>query len=1110
VSDDHLWFESIGVHRMPGIKRGDGFTTDGLRPGINVVIGPNGSGKTTLARAICRILWPEHDDGPGPSLTASLHLNGERWDTETEGKTISWHKAGAESSPPETGRGRLTQRYRLALAELVKASDEDSEFAAVVCREMIGGVDLEKIRSAGKYRERPGGIRAQRHLVENARNALNRAMTAEESLQKSHLEILPETEEALKHAHEAEHLEGLYGKAIEYRKARADVDALDTQPKQLPLDRLDACHANDLETLEELDRKIEATLSELATRQRELASTVAAIGTLATDISAIPLAVIDRLRDLGDELGRHERDLTARHSELSRLRSDRDRLQIRLDGELSTQQVAALSGRISIPAAEDLARESHRLAGERAALKALRAELPTADTLADDDGSHAHETGRRQPLDWLTTAGLTICGLALASALALLHHPLWWIAVVPVILLYLRDHSRRGARQTHEQIRVDGQSRERRLQHQRLDNREQGLGERQALHDAQRQELEVTIGIPFPRDDAWLPPFASSVQRWQEAADKLALVENEITELEGKQTRLLDEAATLVRPYEMAPPTSANACTRAVERLGELDRNLQLRERVSTTIATALEPESERARQKRVAFFTARGLQLDDLSGLRKLHDQLLIRTGLDEQRQQARGAAQQAKGGLANEPTLLDLSSAELASRRNDAARAAATRNELGETIGKIKADIARARDGHELTDARHAHATHLDILQSLLADEGQRAAGMLVLEELHGRTQFSSEPEVFKRSRALFARFTTGRFVLQPPATATDQFTVHDSWVDSDKSVDELSTGERLQLLLAVRLGFLEHQEQYRLPLLLDETLGTSDDDRVGEIMDALIEIARDGRQIIYFTAQQDEASKWIARLEGDALPFQLIDLARIRDAGKQPVDFSAIERAKITAPPHPGDKSHTEYGRSLNVPGLNPLQQTADQLHIWYVVDDCEQLHTLLERKITTTGMYRNYARLITGNPASITTRTADRIQLGAQALALIFHDWQRGRARPVEMAQLLERGLISASFEDRVAALLIELGRDPQRLLDTLESGGLARWRKENTTRLRQAFEEMNVLGEGTRLGAAELTTRLAGHLNEGLRSGLFDRSWIDMIISLLPDLATDEG
>ena len=70
-------------------------------------------------------------------------------------------------------------------------------------------------------------------------------------------------------------------------------------------------------------------------------------------------------------------------------------------------------------------------------------------------------------------------------------------------------------------------------------------------------------------------------------------------------------------------------------------------------------------------------------------------------------------------------------------------------------------------------------------------------------------------------------------------------------------------------------------KVPLILDETLGNSDERRAQEIIDAAMEICRDGRQVFYFTAQQDEVSKWRQFLaSSDDVPHQLIDLAEVRN--------------------------------------------------------------------------------------------------------------------------------------------------------------------------------------------------------------------------------------
>jgi uncharacterized protein YhaN len=66
-------------------------------------------------------------------------------------------------------------------------------------------------------------------------------------------------------------------------------------------------------------------------------------------------------------------------------------------------------------------------------------------------------------------------------------------------------------------------------------------------------------------------------------------------------------------------------------------------------------------------------------------------------------------------------------------------------------------------------------------------------------------------------------------------------------------------------------------RLPIIVDEALANSDDERAQAIVTALLRLCRDGRQLFYLTAQSDEVRKWSALLEtcGD-VPHRIVDMA------------------------------------------------------------------------------------------------------------------------------------------------------------------------------------------------------------------------------------------
>src|SRR5690606_25685238 len=128
----------------------------------------------------------------------------------------------------------------------------------------------------------------------------------------------------------------------------------------------------------------------------------------------------------------------------------------------------------------------------------------------------------------------------------------------------------------------------------------------------------------------------------------------------------------------------------------------------------------------------------------------------------------------------------------------------------------------------------------------------------------------------------------------------------------------GTRVQLLLAVRVAFVETQEQgARLPLVFDEVLANSDDDRAQAAIEAVMALARAGRQVFYLTAQWDEVSRWQRALDGAGLDHRFIDLAEVRRlaaAGRRPLP--AMGPARL-APPAPGGCTYQEYGQLLQVP-------------------------------------------------------------------------------------------------------------------------------------------------------------------------------------------------
>ena len=101
-------------------------------------------------------------------------------------------------------------------------------------------------------------------------------------------------------------------------------------------------------------------------------------------------------------------------------------------------------------------------------------------------------------------------------------------------------------------------------------------------------------------------------------------------------------------------------------------------------------------------------------------------------------------------------------------------------------------------------------------------------LLDDVEQAFEAEHEPAVLRRARDAFANVTARAFDLR--LRGDGSFVAHDVRQEAARELAELSSGTRMQLLLALRLAWIETQEQggETLPLFLDEALTTSDEDR------------------------------------------------------------------------------------------------------------------------------------------------------------------------------------------------------------------------------------------------------------------------------------------
>ncbi len=237
-----------------------------------------------------------------------------------------------------------------------------------------------------------------------------------------------------------------------------------------------------------------------------------------------------------------------------------------------------------------------------------------------------------------------------------------------------------------------------------------------------------------------------------------------------------------------------------------------------------------------------------------------------------------------------------------------------LHRKIIEVETRIAGAKQERDLEQALAEEEMARDILRDDREEGYRLAAGWMLADFIRHQTRDRDRPHVFHRARELFVRMTQGRYVLQFSDTPSPSFRAVDTTTNMNHGLDELSSATRVQLLMAVRMGFVEDMEHGpKLPLFLDETLGNADEHRAEAIIRSVCEICRNGRQIFYFTAQLDEVGKWRRLLrEYDGLPYRVISLVETRQLPEY--ERSVLEDLQPSRPavPRPAGLTHQHVSR------------------------------------------------------------------------------------------------------------------------------------------------------------------------------------------------------
>ncbi|MHB0937280.1 MAG: hypothetical protein ACYC6A_12900 [Armatimonadota bacterium] len=1120
------------VIRKLAIKHTPGFPNDRLKPmefcaGVNIVFGPNASGKTTTARAIQCLLWPQTGSAE-TFLTAEISLNGQT------GQFTCGGGARQESglALPFIGDPSYRLRYMLAQHELLAADETGRDFAQQVLKEARGGLDLEAARKLLGYAP-PGPGRRAPELIE-ARKRYETAKGAEKDTLDDERR-LEELKRELAAAQQAQDELGRITLALEYLQQAHVQEQLDFTLQGFPPE-LDGLNGNELDTLDELAKQIEDAATRQQVAAQDIAN--AQEGMRRADL-ADPTAVeqaVAAVKAVRDEMILLETELRAQRAGHQRAESEAKAAYRNLGG-LDAAAYANPLDAAAVQELEAFARKAEGLREKRQALddhrrwlqsikppqEGLRAEF-LREAIRCLQGWLAAAEAAPDTARWQPLAGMIVSALvALFGLLALLQKSVFGIPAllggIGVFVLFLLLSRPRGSTgPTRGELahkfaqfclgapaswaegdveRLIGELTAKiaaieLAEHAAGKERELSLEEQALDEDIRRLDEEKTriawlLGADpakaYAGGNASLFYFVSQLLEWQRKSAVVKAAGAEMARLEEELAGKAEQAHAKLAAYGYPPAAGS----------GEIGSNAQLLETRGTTYRQAEEKcrgaqvrlEEAEAQVgalavKRAAFLARLGVDPDpeaareQLDGYleqlaeygtkkRALHDASAVRAETERKGRQC-----------PDWENLLTAGETALRRRQEEMQRQAARVAEIGAEIGTCEHRISIAKAQAACEGARAALETITGKLRRKMEDDLRAAVGWYITTELEKQGSGADLPDVFLRARQLFAEFTSARYELRIDREA-NRFRAFDTVDKELRGLDQLSSATRVQLLMAVRVAFVERREQgVKLPLLMDETLACSDETREREIIEASLRICAEGRQLFYFTGKPAELAKWKALAEQYGVPLQVVYLDRT--PADRVVPEAAVERAAL---PDPAGHDHASYGQALGVPELDFRREGATGAHVWYVVEDPVRLRVLLENGITRCGQLR--APYLADPVDFLIGTEAGRKARGlAQLLEALEELWREGRGEPLTYGLLQESKILTTdTYKQEIPALAEALGWDAKALLAAFEDRRVRNLRESSIQRFREFCEDKGCYVEGDPLPTAEIHDRLLG-------------------------------
>ncbi len=1123
--------KELSIRKMPGLPAGLKSFKE-FAPNINIIAGPNASGKSSTARMIQQII--RRNSTERMQARSVVEIGRENWQVNLDSKYIKVQREGVDAQLTGLPPAETEERYLLALHELV--NQEEQGLAKQILKESVGGFDLDQAMQELNYSENITTTRTSEYKkYQQAYREYNEILSKQKALKKDE-EKLKQLYTEKEKAEKAAKLKAFYELVKDWLSQKKEFEAWKDKYKAYP-EVMDQLNGEEYKNVKELEQEIAKAQDAIEQAQKEKDRCKGELSDLNLPAEGVDDKTLDELKKKIEQLDETGREIANKEQEKEAARKKEEEALKAINSSLDYNSWKGINLKdvtnlqMFLDKATKTYSEKQFLETEIDKLKQESENIEQAEPDTLKSGIKALSQWLQEQIasgisgKWLWF--LTIAGALTAGATLIFGwYGLLGIAVLVILSFFAlknksanettirqQDYFKTGLEAPEEwnaeQVAETLDYLSRRLasawykdkvnkkieqRNEELQELEARLTEVETAHQEWEDKLKAAPDLPEAdvKNYSGLYWFLVHAREWQGNHAEVEAINEQKKKRDEKNADLLKEINEAFRQNNAGEAKDVAGAKVTYNKLYKDEdkrrENTREIERQNEVIKKNQSIENDK-RQKLQGIYNKLGLSEGEKDKVRTLVEQLEDYNNTKSKYQINQSSLQEKETRMQEhsmykekQNEVLFLSPDEVEEQIQKYEKQALEQERISKEITEIETNIKNAKANNDLEEALKNKQQALSELEELYERNLSALTGSLLVEELKKETQNKNQTPVLKRANKIFNRITRGRYELQlTEENGKPVFKALDTILNLGQHLDELSTGTRIQLLLSVRVAFIETQESaLKLPLLADELLANSDDARAKAIIEALVEISKDGRQIFYFTAQGDEVAKWKHHLGSvNDISYKVFE---ITGEGDERLAYDDYEppfetfKLKETNIPEPSGKTHEAYGKELQVPHFDLLTQSIEKLHLWYLMEEPALLYNCLSLGIMYWGQLQSFIE----NNGTIQGLESDYIKKLKDKVALLerFQElYRQGRPVPIDRSLLENSGAVSDNFIDAVSQKLEEVNQNPEQLIQALRKGEVPRFIKSKINELEEFLINKGYIREEEVLDKDEILVNL---------------------------------